>query len=199
MRRFGFLGILCLLAAVGYLGYAMVQQNGLHGAAQKEQQAQVAEIKECEARLTQFYQAVQNYQKDHKGGMPGRVEDLLPKYIKDGNLLFCPTAARAQKSKATISQGQVESEGKKFPVTYGFRWLTSGYARGMKKVGEAVPMIVCDAHKEAMYQAVYHRPVPADAFSDEKRGALVSEVRDSKMLAIRKNGKVEPVPADQDL
>ncbi|MCS6777722.1 MAG: hypothetical protein RMJ43_12565 [Chloroherpetonaceae bacterium] len=199
MRKWGIPGLIALLAILGYVGYATVQQNGLRAEAQKELRAQEPEMRECEARLRQFYQAVQGYQKDHRGALPPKVEALYPRYVKEGKLFFCPTAERAQGRRATISQGQIEVNGRKFPVTYGFRWLTGGYARGLKKMGDAVPFIICDAHREALYQAVYRRPVPQDAFAEEKRNGLIPEVRDAKMLVIRKNGTVDRIAADQDL
>lgn len=198
MRKLSVIIVLCLVAAAGVFGYTKVQEIRMRAEAQKEIKAQAAERQECEKRLATFYQAVQKYQDEHKGAMPGKIEELLPQYIKDGDLLMCPTAVRWTQQRGTMSQGQIEVKGNTFPVTYGFRWLTSGYARGLKKVGDAVPLIVCDSHKEAVYQAVYHKPVPAGAFSDDKRGSLISEVGNTKMLAVLKNGKVEELSADQE-
>lgn len=198
MRMLRVFAALGLVAAAGLFGYTKVKENGLRSEGQKELQVQEAERKECEKRLTMFYKAVSDYQKDHKDAMPPSFLSLLPKYIKDADLLLCPTAARWTKKGAAMGQGQIEFERRKYPVTYGFRWLSSMYPRGLQQHGDAVPLIVCDSHKEGMYRAVYHKPVPADAFSDEKRGGLVAEVRDAKMLAVRKNGKVEALNPDEE-
>lgn len=200
MRVVSFFAVGGALVAIGLFGYSKVKENGLRSEGQKELQEQEAEHKECEKRLAMFYKAVSDYQKDHKDAMPPNFESLLPKYIKSGDLLLCPTAARWTKRGALMGQGQIEFERRKYPVTYGFRWLTAGtFSMGLRKHGDAVPLIVCDSHKEGMYRAVYKKPVPADAFSDEKRNSLVSEVRDSKMLAVRKNGKVEALNPDEEL
>jgi hypothetical protein len=199
MRKIGLLIILCLIVGAGVFGYTKVRENGLRGEGQKELQAQESEKQECQKRLTMFHKALTDFQKDHKGGMPPNLEALIPKYIAKGELLMCPTALRWKDKGAGMRQGMIEMDERTYPVTYGFRCLSSSYPHGLKKYGDAVPMVVCEAHKEGMYRSVYHRPPSADAFDDEKRGSLVSEVRDTKMLAVRKNGKVEELAPDQEL
>jgi hypothetical protein len=198
MRILGILVVLGLIVGAGVFAFTKIKENGLRGEGQKEFQAQVTEKQECEKRLALFYKAVTDYQKDHKGAMPPSFVSLLPKYIRSGDLLVCPTAQRWTKKGAAMAQGQIEFNRRNFPVTYMFRWLTPTYTHGVKKYGDEVPLIVCDAHKEGIYRSVYHKRPPADAFDNDNRGSLVSEVRDAKMLAVRKNGKVGELASDQE-
>jgi hypothetical protein len=186
--------ILLLVLVVGGLavyGFIIYRQSAeVAAAATKEKSAQTAEISQCKERLKQFYQAVQNFKKDHKGGMPTRVEELTPKYIKP-ELMACPTAERLAKEGKGVGQGNVSVAGKSYPVTYGFKWLTAAYARWLKREGERTPLIGCQTHQEAMYLAVFHKLPPLGVFGGDERAKLPSEIRNVHTLVVRSNGKVE--------
>jgi len=47
----------------------------------------------CRKNLEMIYKAIQYYRADHKD-LPAWLSDLVPKYIKDPNVLTCPVVRR---------------------------------------------------------------------------------------------------------
>src|SRR6478672_11940356 len=47
----------------------------------------------CRKNLESIYKAIQAYRADHKD-IPGWLSDLVPKYLKDPNVLTCPVVKR---------------------------------------------------------------------------------------------------------
>jgi hypothetical protein len=157
---------------------------------------QKTEIPECERRLAALYRAWSDYQKDHKGAEPSSVASLYPKYISDPAKLICPTAQRWIDSKRAIGHGEATFDGKKYTTTYGFLWLTSGAARAKRKLGDEAPLVLCQAHSEALYMAAYNKVLHPGALSEEKRQTLAPEVANSKDIAVLRNGKTVHVSPD---
>ena len=183
------------ILGIGVLGYFLIRQalQNQHAgqAARAEAAAQKAERENCRKRLTQIYGAWKRYRADHKGASPPSVGALLPKYLPSPDLLLCPTAKRWIDRGKIMGKGTVTVGRRDYPASYGFLWLTSGYARDRKRFGEKAPLVACQAHGEGMFQAAYDRPAPLGAFDEKQRGDWVAEVRDAPTLIVRTNGTVD--------
>ena len=187
---------LAVLGGFGLLGYRFIQNRQVSTIAVGESKRQEPEVQQCRERLAQFHQALSSYKNEHKGALPANLEALIPKYVKP-DLLVCPTAAYWIGKKMSMEQGALKVKDKTYPMTYGARWLTGGYARSMKRDGERAPLIVCESHGEALFKVAYKLRPPLGAFSEEQRVKWVPEIRDVKALAVLTNGEVvELVPAD---
>ncbi len=186
--------VVALVAGGGYIGLKQLRSGGQ---ADAEVKAQEPEIAECKKRLQTFYDAWKQYRADHKNQDPPSVESLIPKYIKDPSLLVCPTAERWQKQKMMFAEGSLTIGGKQYPESYGFKWLSAGYPKFVKKYGDKVALVECDVHKHALYVATYRRKPKPDAFDSDKTGQLLTAVRDSPTLAVRRSGTVEPLGVDE--
>lgn len=195
---FKIFAIVLLLVGAGGFGYLKMREYGSQNGGLQEQVAQKQELEQCRERLALFYKAWSAYKMDHKGGEPPNIAALIPKYISSAELLVCPTTVRWGKKGKPLQQGSVVVDRRQYPVTYGFRWLTAGYPRMLKKSGEQIPLIICEAHQEALYRASYLRPPPQNAFDPEQRAKLVPVVRDAYILAVRHNGKVDYLNSSQD-
>lgn len=193
--------IVAAILGIGALGYFLIRQGmqNRHSseAARAEAVTQETERQECRKRLALIYGAWKRYRAEHKGAAPPTVAALLPKYIPDANLLLCPTAKRWMDRGKTMGKGTVTVGGREYPASYGFLWLTSGYARDRKRFGDKAPLAACQAHGEGMYQAAYDRPAPLGAFDEEQRGNWVSEVRDAPTLIVRTNGAIDTLALNE--
>jgi hypothetical protein len=167
------------------------------GQAAAEVKAQEPEIDACKKQLKTIYEAWNRYRGDHKGQDPPTVEALFPKYLTDTSILICPTAHRWENQKVELAQGLLLIDGKRYPESYGFKWLSAGFPKMVKKYGEKVPLIVCDVHQTAMYIAAYRKKPKPDALDSDKIGSLISEVKSSPTLAVRRNGTVEALSSDE--
>lgn len=182
------------IAAAGIFGWRSITEAG-EGA--KEAEAQKPEIEACKTNLAAFNTAWNAFRKDHKGQDPASINDIVPKYISDKKLLVCPTAQRWLDKKSAMQFGTVKVNGQDWRETYGFRVFTASYPRDLKKHGDKSIIIACDAHQEAAYRAVYHRPPPVGAFEESQRAQLAGPVKDTKLVVLRRNGSVE-VAADNE-
>lgn len=192
MRLARILLAVVVLGGILGLGYAWSHRTKVYpDAARREAELEQPEIQECRARLTRIYDAWKAYRADHKGGDPPNVEALFPKYLHDPNLLLCPTAARLAKKNIVLDQGIITVDKHNYPVTYGFLWLTSGYPRRVKKIGDTIPLIRCGTHAEAIYAVAYgHKPRPG-AFGEETMPKWIDDVRQSRIQVIRRNGQLD--------
>jgi hypothetical protein len=181
------------LAAYGVHAFRLAAQ--IAAAASKETTAQRAEIDQCKERLKLFHAGLEKYKKDHKGSLPPTVESMVPKYIAKAELLACPTAERWAKKGRAVQQGQITINRRQYPVTYGFKWLTSSYARSVKRDGERAPLIACQTHEEAMYRAIFNKPPPLGVFGGDERTKLPSEVSNVHTIVLRSNGAVDELSA----
>lgn len=192
--------VLVLAVAVAVGGWFGFQRwsktSSLASAADAELTRQSGELEQCKKRLGAFHSAWKRYRADHKGSEPPTIEALMPKYIKSPGDLVCPTAQRWTKGGGMVDQGSVKYRGKSHPETYGFKWLAAGYNRFTAGQGTAAPLIVCAVHREVVYRATYKKAPPIDAFGPEKRGDLVKAVLEAPVLAVRKNGQVAAVAAE---
>jgi hypothetical protein len=187
MRLTHFAAILAVIAGVGgVFWYRQVDERSK--AARREATIQKQEQDECRKRLASFHQAWTTYRAQHKGVEPPTPESLFPKYVRSGDLLACPTALRLRKEGKVVDQGSLKLEGKDYPMTYGFLWLSATYGRALALDGEKAPLVRCDVHRDGMYMAVYHKRPPLGAFSDGH--ALASEVTKAPVLAVRRSGEV---------
>jgi hypothetical protein len=123
---------------------------------------------------------------------PARV----PRYIRDPQLLICPTAERWRRQGHGVSHGSIAINGTQYPVTYGFLWLTAGYPRMLKREGERAPLVVCRAHRSVFYQAVYKHPPPAGG-SDEGGERPEAAPAAAGVLVIRRNGEIGLLDDDE--
>lgn len=194
MRYLRILIVIGVIAGVYLLGRSLLATSKARSGARAEARAQEAEQRECRARLAQFHKAWEAYQADHKGAAPPTIVSLVPKYVSDADLFFCPTAQR-WKSKAVMAQGAITVGRRQYPVTYGFLGLTSGFARSQKQLGDRAPLIICEAHQEAIYRAAYQAKPPLGVFDSEQRRGLIAEVREAPVLVVRKNGTVDTLDA----
>ena len=184
-----------LLAGAGFVSGTRSMKAS--GGASAELKAQEPEIDACKKNLKTLYDAWNRYRGDHKGQDPPTAEALFPKYLTDTNVLICPTAQRWEKQKIELAQGLLLMDGKKYPETYGFKWLSAGYPRFVKKYGDKVPLIECEVHQTAMFIAAYRKKPKPDALDSDKIGQLIPEVKGSPTLAVRRNGTVEPLTPDE--
>ena len=180
-----------LIVGSGMFAYLKFGDNSRQGAAQQEQTVQKAEMQECRDRLAQFYKAWSAYRADHKSADPPSIEALIPKYLPNPELLVCPTAARWIKKGKPMQQGTMTMNRRQYPVTYGFQWLSSGYAHLLKKSGDRMPLVICEAHKEGLYRAAYRKPPGQASFDPEERMKLVPAVQEAYTLVLRHNGTVD--------
>jgi len=190
--------IVAVLIGLGYGGYTMTKSMGVASRADAEAKAEESERKECEARLAMFYNAWKQYKSDHKGAEPPDLPSLFPKYLSDPSVLVCPTAARLDKEKKHLERGGFELNRKIVDVTYGFRWLTAGYSKQVKKFGDTIPLVVCKCHQQAMYELAYNKPPRENVFDDDSRGKLNATVANAPILGVRRNGKVEALDSSSE-
>lgn len=190
--------IAIVIVGAGALIYQKFGEHGEQASGEKEQENQKAEIAECRRRMALFYKAWSAYKADHKNGDPPSIEAMIPKYIPDPNLLMCPTADRWIKKGKPMQQGTVVIDRKQYPVTYGFRWLSSGYARLQKKAGGQMPLIICEAHRDGVFRGAYNKPPGQASFDSAERAKLVPVVRDARTLVLRYNGTIDFLDPDKD-
>lgn len=191
MRFIRLVLIACVVVGIGVVAYFwMNREKSYPDGAREEARLQQAELRECRARLAQFYQAWSAYRKDHKGAEPPSIEALFPKYLSRGELLLCPTAARWMKNRVRMEQGVAVIDKKEYPVTYGFMWLTSGYAHSIRKDADAAPLVRCEAHQEGMYRAAYKKRPPLGAYSPPQYERLIPEAQVARVQVVRRNGQV---------
>jgi hypothetical protein len=110
----------------------------------------------CEKNLHTLYKAIQSYRSDHKE-LPAWLSDLIPKYIKDPNVLVCPVI------KKTGSVNTLGIEDPKISTAYLYEFadtpipgsIHGGHQRTMKEwkrrqmgvVGSKIPMVRCFHHQ----------------------------------------------------
>lgn len=182
-----------IVACIGVAGYFGAKRASLAAKAATEAKLEEPEIGECKQRLSLFYVAWKRYRNDHKGADPPTIESMVPNYIKSVDLLICPTAARWEKNNRHLDQGKVQIDGKAYPETYGFRWLAAGFPRFVSKLGDKVPLIVCPSHMQAIYIAAYGKMPESNQIDSGSIGSQVPVVRDMRIYAVRRNGKVEGI------
>lgn len=186
----------CALGAAGVMGAKrLLEHSQATAAAKKERARQESEVKQCKQRLAQFHKSWSRYRAAHNGAEPPKIDALIPKYIPDPKVFECPTAARFAKEGGRVDQGQLKVGRRDYPFTYGFLWLTAGYAVERKKHAEKAALVACTIHREVVYQAAYKRPVMGGEFDQPARGRLVREVVDTPVLVVQRNGQVS-VAAD---
>ena len=182
--------IVALVGGGGYLLLNKVKDSQINGKAGEENKKQVTEREQCKERLKKFREAFELFKKDHNGAAPGKVLDLVPKYISNAAELTCPTADRWATLKKPLSQGSIQYDRRDFPMTYGFKFLTQGYDRLAKKLGDKTPVISCTSHSEATYKAGYGVTPPDGSFDEPSFSKLVSEVKASPNYAILMDGSI---------
>jgi len=177
-----------IFIALGAFGWNRYQDMN---AANAEADIQKQETEVCRKRLTAIYTAWTHYSADHNGRDPGSYEDLVPKYIPDPKMLICPTSERWIAKGAHMQCGNLKFNGKSYPVSYGFRCFTASYPIELRQFGSKTIIIACDAHQEGMYRSVYHRTPPLSAFDAAQRVSLNDAVRNTKVLALHKDGTID--------
>lgn len=125
----------------------------------------------CIQNLKTIYKAIQAYQLDHKD-LPNWLSDLVPKYLKDANVLICPTCRRSGKTE------DKRLADPKLPCSYLFefcpvplgneapsaakRTRREWKRRQMGLVGSAVPIVRCRQHDKVLNLAfdgrIYESP-----------------------------------------
>ena len=182
-----------MLVAAAAAGLFMLFQHNLQlgGLAKQEAGLQASELAECRKRLGSFFDAYKRYKADHKGAEPQSFDELIPKYVKDPALLFCPTADRWTKAKrARIEQGKLSYKGTDYPVTYGLLWMSPALAPVRKRLGDRAPLIRCEVHREALYRATYGKRPTLNAFGESERRGLIREVSEAPIPGVRGDGEV---------
>lgn len=186
-----------ILGGAGYGIYAFKNQVKTYPEALKTEIGhQEREKQQCRERLNLFYAAFNQFKADHKGAEPSSIESLVPKHVAVESLV-CPTAKRWAEAGKPLEQGEFKVDGKFVQVTYGLRWLATGYSRDVKRNQGKAILVVCQAHSEGLYRAAYNKRPTLDAYMDEKRVNLVDEVRDSKNLALHRDGTIDEIPAGE--
>jgi hypothetical protein len=114
-----------------------------------------ADREACGKNLATLFIAIQGYRADHKN-LPDWLSDLVPKNLRDANLLICPTARR------TGNVNTLATDDPKIATTYSYQFSNGpipkvvpggeGYTmkewkrRQMGLVGSKVPMVRCHNH-----------------------------------------------------
>ena len=179
----------------GYMANAEISKR-----ATDELKLQDSELTQCKERLKSFYVAWDAYRKDHKGAEPPTIESLIPKYVKDGDMLACPTFARWSKASRPLSKGETTIERRKFSVSYGFQWLIGSSGLVQRKLKERAPLVLCETHREAVYTAGYKKVFEARMFDEAEAKSLVGPVKSCPILAVRRDGTVGEIdPAEYSL
>src|SRR5437868_5324331 len=115
-----------------------------------------ADREACRKNLDTIYKAIQAYRTDHKD-LPAWLSDLVPKYIKDPNVLTCPVVRRT----GTVETFGIEDPRISTAYTYEFadtpipKSIAGGADHTMKEwkrrqmglIGSKVPMVRCHHHK----------------------------------------------------
>jgi hypothetical protein len=118
-----------------------------------------ADLATCKKNLTTIYNAIQSYRADHKD-LPGYLSDLVPKYLKDPNVLICPTVRRT----GTVNTYGIEDPNISTTYTYEFsenplpanvlaggrHTMNEWKRRQMSLVGSRVPMVRCHQHGQSL-------------------------------------------------
>lgn len=115
-----------------------------------------ADREACEKNLHAIYKAIQTYRTERKD-LPAWLSDLVPKYIKDPNLLICPVI------KKTGAVNTLGIEDPKMSTAYIYEFadtpvpngIHGGSNRTMKEwkkrqmgvVGSKIPMVRCHHHQ----------------------------------------------------
>jgi hypothetical protein len=91
------IGITCLvvgflaIVAIGICVYSVLRNPDVRktftAAAQEGPRMET-----CERQLTDIGQALKRYADDHDGAFPDKLDDLVPKYMKDKSEFVCPSA-----------------------------------------------------------------------------------------------------------
>jgi hypothetical protein len=113
----------------------------------------------CRQNLETIFHALRAYQADHRD-LPMWLSDLVPKYLKDANILICPACTR---TGATESPPLADP---KLPSSYLFEFcpvpLGEAYPAGPERtrrewkrrqmgvIGSAVPLIRCRHHRPTL-------------------------------------------------
>jgi hypothetical protein len=200
MKIVKLLAVVLILAggAYGVKGYMATAEISKRGS--EEVKAQEAELTQCKDRLKLLYAAWDAYRKDHKGSEPPTIDSLVPKYVKDGDMLACPTFQRWSKAGRPLSKGEISIEGRKASVSYGFQWLIGSSGTVQKKLKDKAPLVLCESHREAAYTAAYKKSFDAHAFDESEATSLVGPVKSSPILAVRRDGTVGEIdPAEYSL
>ncbi|HLK60546.1 MAG TPA: hypothetical protein VKU00_28550 [Chthonomonadaceae bacterium] len=198
MRRVWIYGGILLVVALGVLGYWGYQVMKAKNGVKPELALQEPERQQIRAQLTQFYDAWKAYRTDHKGAEPPSLEAMIPKYISKPEALIDPTAQRWRKHRFDLAPGQVKIGDATYPESYGFRWLAAGNVRAVRSQGDQAILISCDSQLEGLYLAAYGHRAPLGTFDPPEHAKLIAEVRDAKLLVVRRNGAIDEIdPASE--
>jgi hypothetical protein len=113
----------------------------------------------CESNLTTLFKAIQAYRAEKKD-LPAWLSDLIPKYVKDPNVLVCPIIKRT----GTVTTFGIEDpkistaylyEFAETPVPGGIqggsqRTMKEWKRRQMGLVGSKIPMVRCHHHSPVL-------------------------------------------------
>jgi serine/threonine protein kinase/WD40 repeat protein len=119
----------------------------------------LAEKNQCFTNLLRIHAALMSYQKDHQQ-MPDWLSDLVPKYVPDTNLLFCPVQAETgissiwlptEDPKVTSSYSyEFSAQPVSFSDPYGLavsgETMKNWKTRQLGRYGPVVPVLRCSLH-----------------------------------------------------
>jgi hypothetical protein len=122
-----------------------------------------AESAACKKNLEQINTAIAAYRKDHRDEVPNWLNDLVPKYLADTNVLICPVCARTgQQSPYGLLDPKIYTsylyEFTPTPVPAVVKSAFPGSdmtmrewkQQQMKLVGPEVPLVRCLLHDPAL-------------------------------------------------
>ncbi len=128
-----------------------------------------AQRKQCRRQLLLLRDALENY-REQQGDWPASLTNLMPQYVTDGNLLYCPRNVRPGKEGGS----RYEYE---FSLSGSINALESVIPGGIKRkkrewkerqislVGDAIPLVRCLAHGE---DRVLNLPLAGPIYESEK-------------------------------
>lgn len=124
------------------------------------QQAAAGETETCKRNLGLIYEAIQNYRRANKD-LPNALSDLVPRFLSDPELLFCPAAKRQGLTSAEVSGvSQFGLSDPKSSYVYEFvpkpvpkniaggspKTMREWKRRQMGMLGSVVPIVRCHLH-----------------------------------------------------
>lgn len=183
-----------LIGGIGAGGYLLYNESVVGGKVRTAARREAPEVEECKARLKKIHAAWSKYRADHRGADPPEPTSLLNGYLKPEDLL-CPAAKRVFDAGQAVDTGRIQWKGKDYNVTYGLRWLTSGFIMSRRRNGDRAVLVNCSVHRELALRHIYGR-FPDETLPDGELRRLSAAGLTGRNLAVLVNGEVTEADAD---
>ncbi len=154
---------------------------------------QRVQVLACQAQLGEFALAIRSYRNEHQGRVPGKIDELVPRYL-DAKSLVCPFTQLMAPVLVQQKKMIAEKHKKKWStyLLFAIRLLDGmkekgvfefGYADILKQRGDDTPLIYCREHRESF------RLFPGFLNAKQSRDAWYFP--EAPIVVLRWGGKVE--------